>query len=102
MQEEGQPRDPTRRLLRVFGVKVTQYEERMGALIEQAQSLRGGQTEDRLRAALEALALTEDLNQRLSEMYAHVFETQRRKLADLQVALGQTEAGTDGSASPDA
>lgn len=91
MQDEGQPRDPTRRLLRVFGVKVTQYEERITALIEQASATPAEQTEQRLHLALEALALTEDLNGRLRDMYSHVFDTQDQKLAELCAALGQTE-----------
>jgi hypothetical protein len=91
MQDEGQPRDPTRRLLRVFGVKVTQYEERITALIEQASATPAEQTEQRLHLALEALALTEDLNGRLRDMYSHVFDTQDQKLAELRAALGQAE-----------
>ena len=35
--EEKRPMDLTRRLLRVFGVKVTEYEERTAALLERVR-----------------------------------------------------------------
>lgn len=86
-QEERQPRDPTRKLLRVFGVKVTQYEERTAALLEQAAALPPDAAAERLRLALEALDLTADMSARLREMTNHVLDTQARVLAELGETL---------------
>jgi hypothetical protein len=85
-QEERRPLDPTRRLLKVFGVKVTDYEERTAALLERAAS--GNRRPEALLAiSLEAVELTEDLNRRLREMTDHVLDTQARVLAELRLAL---------------
>lgn len=91
MQEERQPRDPTRKLLRVFGVKVTQYEERTAALLEQAAAAPGDQPEDLLRLTAEAIDLTADMNRHLREMVAHVLDTQQRVLTDLRAAVEQAQ-----------
>ena len=85
--EERRPLDPTRRLLRTFGVKVTDYEERSAALLERVASTRE-RPEERLTLALEAIELTADLTQRLREMTDHVLDTQARVLAELRSQLG--------------
>jgi DNA replication initiation complex subunit (GINS family) len=87
VQEETRQPDPTRRLLRVFGVTVTNYEERMGKLLERAAQ---PDQADFLALTAEAIDLTADLNQRLQEMYAHVTETQTSLLAQLKAALPST------------
>jgi len=58
-REERQPADPTRKLLKVFGVKVTDYETKTDELIAQAATI----TSDVARAELvrEAVELTADL-----------------------------------------
>src|SRR5204863_9156593 len=48
--EERRPLDPTRRLLRTFGVKVTDYDERMAALLERVAGTPG-RPEERLALA---------------------------------------------------
>jgi hypothetical protein len=86
MQEERRPLDPTRRLLRVFGVKVTDYEERTARLLEQAGA-SSGQAEELVRLTSEAIELTADLNARLREMNAHVLDMEARVLSELRSAL---------------
>lgn len=84
MQEEKRPLDPTRRLLRVFGVKVTDYEERMTAILEQAGTADPGALS---QLAAEAMDLTAELNDRLREMSTHVLDTEARVLRELRRAL---------------
>jgi hypothetical protein len=83
--EEKRPMDPTRRLLRVFGVKVTEYEERTAALLERAAAAT--QRDDMLQLAAEAIDLTVDLNARLRDMTNHVLDTQARVLTELRAAI---------------
>ena len=90
MQEERRPLDPTRRMLRVFGVTVTDYEEKTAAILEQAAAASGDNSEQ-LRLALAAIELTADLNTRLREMNNHLFDTQTRVLSELKAALGQPQ-----------
>jgi uncharacterized protein YqfA (UPF0365 family) len=88
MQEEKRPLDPTRRLLRVFGVKVTDYEERTAALLEQAS--RATESSELLRLAAEAIDLTAEMNARLREMHVHVLDTETKVLSELKAALEKT------------
>ena len=85
--EEKRPLDPTRRLLRVFGVKVTAYEERTTAILEQARSAGPDQAQELLRLAAEVAELTADLNERLRDISTHVLETEARVLRELQAAV---------------
>lgn len=87
--EKRQPRDPTRQLLRVFGVKVTTYEERTAGLLEAAAATKD--PEELLRLTAEAINLTADLNQRLREMSTHVLDTQARVLGELQAAIARAQ-----------
>jgi hypothetical protein len=82
--EEKRPLDPTRRLLRVFGVKVTDYEERTTALLEQARSVGADQPQELLRLAAEIAELTADLNERLRDISTHVLETEAKVLRELR------------------
>jgi hypothetical protein len=83
--EERRPMDPTRRLLRVFGVKVTDYEERTAALLERAAAAT--QHDEMLQLAAEAIDLTVDLNARLRDVTNHVLDTQARVLTELRAAI---------------
>ena len=87
MLEEKRPMDPTRRLLKVFGVKVTDYEERTAAILEQAAAAAPDRPDELLRLALDAVELTADLTVRLREMTGHVLDTQARVLSELQAAI---------------
>lgn len=86
-REERKPLDPTRKLLRVFGVKVTTYEERSAELLRQAAETPADQAAELLRISAELVDLTADLSQRLREMSAHVLETQERALNQLSETI---------------
>ena len=75
------PMDPTRKLLKVFGVKVTDYEAKTDELLARWPSADG-----RGRAAIqaEALELSADLAHWLREISAHVLERQERVLSALR------------------
>ncbi len=80
--------DPTRKLLKVFGVKVTDYEERTRALLERAR--RPG--EERQAILQEAAELSADLSHWLREMTNHVLQIQSDFLMEL-VARAQDSGG---------
>ncbi len=92
MSEERQPLDPTRRLLRVFGVTVTNYEERTAQLLQRAAEPDVGIAElaDIVARALE---LTVDLDQRLRDITMHVLEHQIEMLSRLQAIISGRRAG---------
>ena len=73
--------DPTRKLLKVFGVKVTDYEAKTDELLARWPS-----ADERGRAAIqtEALELSADLAHWLREISAHVLERQERVLSALR------------------
>ncbi|HEX9495045.1 MAG TPA: hypothetical protein VGA38_04735 [Candidatus Limnocylindria bacterium] len=75
------PMDPTRKLLKVFGVKVTDYEAKTDALIARWSSASGP---DRTAIQAEALELSADLAHGLREITSHVLERQERVLSALR------------------
>lgn len=76
--ERSGPPDPTRRLLKVFGVKVTDYEAKTDALLARWP---GASAADRDTIAREAAELSADLAHWLRELQTHVLERQERVLA---------------------
>ena len=74
--------DPTRKLLKVFGVKVTDYEAKTDALLQRTTSSDA----DRVALLNEALELTADLDHWLREVNSHVLERQERVLTRLRQA----------------
>jgi hypothetical protein len=83
--EEKRPMDPTRCLLRVFGVKVTEYEERTAALLERAAAAT--ERDEMLQLMTEAMELTADVNARLRDITNHVLDTQARVMTELRAAI---------------
>ena len=81
MSEETRPLDPTRRQLRIFGVTVTNYEERTAAL--QAKAAAAQSPEERLQATQQIATLTAELNEVLRETFDHVLALQHRVLSAL-------------------
>lgn len=73
--------DPTRKLLKVFGVKVTDYEAKSDALLARYGTARTDA--DRAAILQEALELTADLDHWLREVQAHVLERQETVLTKL-------------------
>ena len=88
--EEKRPMDPTRRLLRVFGVTVTEYEERTVALLERAAAAT--ERDDMLQLMTEATQLTATLNARLRDVTNHVLDTQARVMTELRAAIDAKRA----------
>ena len=85
MSQETRVFDETRRLLKVFGVKMTDYEEKTAALLD---GIGDGIPQDEvLRRTAEALALTEDLNVHLGHITSHVRASENRVLARVREAL---------------
>jgi len=80
-REERQAMDPTRKLLKVFGVKVTDYEAKTDALLERYAAAAGDG--ERLALLAEALELTADLGHWLREIQAHVLSRQEEVLRRL-------------------
>ncbi len=76
---------PTRRLLRVFGVTVTEYEERTAALLEWAAAAT--ERDDVLQLMTEVTELTANLNARLRDVTNHDLDTQARVMTDLRAAI---------------
>ncbi|MCM8747866.1 hypothetical protein NET02_01755 [Thermomicrobiaceae bacterium CFH 74404] len=91
MSEERQPLDPTRRLLRVFGVSVTNYEERTARLLERAAD-PSVTLEELADVVAQALQLTVDLDQRLRDITGHVLECQMDTLSRLQEIIARRRA----------
>jgi hypothetical protein len=81
VSDEPRQHDPTRRQLRVFGVTVTNYEERTAALLEQAAA--AGTPEQRWQAARQIATLTAELNEVVRETTAFVAGIQNRVLTTL-------------------
>ena len=75
------PMDPTRKLLKVFGVKVTDYESKTDALLARWPAAN---ERDRATIQAEALELSADLAHWLREVSAHVLERQERVLSSLR------------------
>lgn len=78
--KEG-PQDPTRKLLKVFGVKVTDYEAKTDGLLERYVAARSG--EERAALVREAVELTADLGHWLREVQTHVLARQEAVLRRL-------------------
>lgn len=75
------PMDPTRKLLKVFGVKVTDYESKTDELLA-----RWAAANESERATIqgEVLELSADLAHWLRELSSHVLERQERVLTALR------------------
>lgn len=74
--------DATRRLLKVFGIAVTTYEERTRVLLER-QGGGGLSAEEREQILREAAQLTADLHAALREITNHVYQLQSDVLMQL-------------------
>ena len=80
-RDERVPMDPTRKLLKIFGVKVTDYEAKTDALVAR---WAGASAEERSAIQAELLELSADLAHALREINAHVLERQARVLGALK------------------
>ena len=80
-RDERGPIDPTRKLLKVFGVKVTDYEAKTADLIARYTS---ASAEERAAIAAEIAELTADLDHWLREINAHVLKRQEEVLGRIK------------------
>ncbi len=80
-RDERMPTDPTRKLLKVFGVKVTDYEAKTDAILERYAAATT--SEERAELVREAVELTADLGHWLREVQAHVLARQEAVLGKL-------------------
>ena len=79
-RDERGPMDPTRKLLKVFGVKVTDYEAKTATILERYAAAAD---EERATLIKEAVELTADLAHWLREVQAHVLAKQEEVLGKL-------------------
>lgn len=80
-RDDRGPMDATRKLLKVFGVKVTDYEDKTDAILERHRGARSA--EERAALVQEAVELTADLAHWLRAVQAHVLERQETVLRRL-------------------
>ena len=80
-RDERGPADPTRKLLKVFGVKVTDYEAKTTELIARYTAATA---EERAAIAAEIAELTAYLDHWLREINAHVLERREEVLGRLK------------------
>ncbi len=78
---DRQPMDPTRKLLKVFGVKVTDYEAKTDALLEGFDARAPGDAATNV--VREVVELTADLDRWLREIQSHVLQRQEQVLSRL-------------------
>jgi hypothetical protein len=94
--------EDTRKLLRTFGVTVTNFEDRSAQLLEQAKRLhQAGDSEGMLALLKEFAGELLDLQGRWLEITNHILARQRRVLTDIATLVsqwGQQLRSPDGSA----
>ncbi|HYM50896.1 MAG TPA: hypothetical protein VET65_10055 [Candidatus Limnocylindrales bacterium] len=73
--------DPTRKALKLFGVTVTDFQERSQALLAGSRSSMS--EEERQALLRDAAQLTADLHHALQEIQQHVYQLQSDFLLDL-------------------
>ena len=78
---DHRPMDPTRKLLKVFGVKVTDYEAKTDELLARWS---GADPAERAAIQSEVLELSADLAHWLRAVSTHVLERQERVLSGLR------------------
>ena len=79
--------DDTRRLLRTFGVAVTDFERESEELLERIRGLGEEPGEELVAELRDLLELIADSNAKWQKVTEQLFETQRRVLADVVQAL---------------
>jgi hypothetical protein len=82
--------EETRKLLRTFGVTVTNFEERSAQFLEQARQLRQAGDSDGVLFLLKDFASELlDLQGRWLEITNHVLTRQRQVLTDITTLIGE-------------
>jgi hypothetical protein len=82
--------EDTRKLLRTFGVTVTNFEERTAQLLEQANQLRQAENSDGMLTLLKDFAgELLDLQGRWLEITNHILSQQRQVLTDIATLVSE-------------
>lgn len=85
------PRDETRKLLKTFGVAVTDYEDAVEQILARArEAARTGDARGVTGATADLLRAAADLNARWAEMGGFLAETQGKAFEALQQVASQT------------
>lgn len=82
--------DETRRLLKVFGVSVTDFEEESAKLLDRIRSLQGRPPAEIVPALRDAIELLLDVNSKWHATTNHLFERQRRFLEQVLQSVGES------------
>lgn len=85
---DDKPND-TRRLLKVFGVAVTNFESEGGKLSARIAELGGAPNDELLAVLRDLLELFADTNRKWHEVTAQLKETESRILTEVIAALGE-------------
>jgi hypothetical protein len=84
--------EDTRKLLRTFGVTVTNFEERSAQLLEQAQQLRQqGNVEGMLPLLKDFTGELLDLQSRWLEITNHIISRQRQMVSEIATLVNDWE-----------
>ncbi len=76
-------RDETRRMLKIFGIAVTDFEEESKELLSRVQSLEAGASEELVGTLRDLLELISETNEKWQTATEYLFGLQRRVLADV-------------------
>lgn len=80
-------RDETRRVLKIFGVAVTDFEEESKELLDRVQALEGRSGDELVGVLRDLLELVAESTEKWQAASDHLFNMQRRVLADVVGAL---------------
>jgi hypothetical protein len=86
VEEARPPAGETRKALKAFGVRVTDFEDRARVLLTRSREAAPAEERDAIRA--EAAQLTADLHHALQEIQRHVYRLQSDFLMELVVREG--------------
>jgi len=86
VEEARPPAGETRKALKAFGVRVTDFEDRARVLLARSREAPSAQPRDAIRA--EAAQMTADLHHALQEIQQHVYQLQSDFLMELVVREG--------------
>jgi hypothetical protein len=87
MRKDKERRDDTRKLLKGFGVAVTDFEQESEELLVRVRALKKQPGEDLIAELRDLLELIADSNAKWQKVTEHLFDAQRRVLADVVQAL---------------
>lgn len=79
--------DDTRRLLKIFGVAVTDFEDESRELLERIRALEGRPDDELVAALRDMLELVAESSEKWQAVTEHLFGMQRRTLSEVVAAL---------------